>query len=99
MGSDWCLDQNSLDQNKNVVFRKETLTFSNFQTFYYFYSVHVEFKTSITPSDNCACSDPECSDPRSASLTSRTQLQVAVRHEGPRILFHGDSISDDYGAR
>ena len=35
-------------------------------TFYYFYSVHVEFKTSITPSDNCVCSDPECSDPLAA---------------------------------
>ena len=54
-----------------------------FSSFYYFYSVHVEFKTSITPSDNCACSDPECSDPLATSPTSRTQLQVAVRHEGP----------------
>ena len=26
----------------------------------------MEFKTSITPSDNCACSDPECSDPLAA---------------------------------
>ena len=27
----------------------------------------MEFKTSITPSDNCVCSDPECSDPLAAS--------------------------------